>query len=217
VRTATAGSDVTERARSILDRTVAVHAGLRDGDLLPLAAACRAIVTALRSGGRVLVFGNGGSAAEAQHFAAELSGRFERERCGLAAIALTTDTSALTAIANDYGFERVFARQVEALGRPGDAAVAISTSGASPNVVAGQRAARAGGLVTIALTGRDGGALGREAHIHVNVPASETARVQEAQLTLLHVLCEVVDDELTAAPPGAPVAGEPGAPGSANG
>src|SRR6266487_1417269 len=116
-------------------------------------AAVEELVASLRSGGKVLLFGNGGSAADAQHLAAELVGRFELERAPLAAVALTTDTSALTAIANDYGFERVFERQIEALGRPGDVALAISTSGASPNVLSGVRAARRLGLVTIGLTG----------------------------------------------------------------
>ena len=116
------------------------------------------------------MFGNGGSAADAQHVAAELVGRFQRERAAMAAIALTTDTSVLTSVANDYAFERVFARQVEALGRPGDVALGITTSGASPNVVAALETAAALGLRTIALTGRDGGAVGRAAAIHVNVP-----------------------------------------------
>ena len=202
--TATAGPDLADHARQLLDRTVEVHVALRDGDLAPLSAACRVIADSLHRDGRVLVFGNGGSAAEAQHVAAEFVGRFQRERRALAAIALTTDTSALTAIANDHGFERVFARQVEALGRAGDVSLAISTSGASPNVVEGQRAARALGLATIALTGRDGGVLGREADIHVNVPAGETARVQEAQLTLLHILCDVVEREFAMPAPDAP-------------
>jgi phosphoheptose isomerase len=155
--------------------------------------AARVAGDALERGGTVLVFGNGGSAAEAQHFAAELVGRFERERRGLAAVALTTDTSALTAIGNDYGFARVFARQIEALGRPGDVALGISTSGASPNVVEGLRAARARGLATIGLTGRDGGEVGRVVDVHVNVPLASTARVQEVQLVLLHALADLVE------------------------
>jgi D-sedoheptulose 7-phosphate isomerase len=155
--------------------------------------AARVVGDAIERGGTVLVFGNGGSAAEAQHFAAELVGRFERERRGLPAVALTTDTSALTAIGNDYGFARVFARQIEAVGRPGDVALGISTSGASPNVVEGLRAARARGLATIGLTGRDGGEVGRVADVHVNVPLRSTARVQEVQLVLLHALADLVE------------------------
>jgi D-sedoheptulose 7-phosphate isomerase len=153
-------------------------------------------VQAVRAGGKVLVFGNGGSAADAQHMAAELVGRLERNRAAIAAVALSTDTSILTAVANDFGFERVFARQIEALGRRGDVAVAISTSGASKNVLAGVAAARAAGLVIVALSGRDGGPLGHEADIHVMVPEHDTARVQEVHRTLLHVLCELVESEL---------------------
>jgi D-sedoheptulose 7-phosphate isomerase len=145
----------------------------------------------------VLIFGNGGSAADAQHVAAELVGRLERERAAIAAIALSTDTSILTAVANDYSFDRVFARQIEALGRRGDVALAISTSGASANVLAGVEAARTAGLVVVALTGRDGGALGNAADIHVNVPEQNTARAQEVHRTLLHILCELVERELT--------------------
>jgi D-sedoheptulose 7-phosphate isomerase len=164
--------------------------------------AARVAGDALERGGTVLVFGNGGSAAEAQHFAAELVGRFERERRGLAAVALTTDTSALTAIGNDYGFARVFARQIEALGRPGDVALGISTSGASPNVVEGLRAARARGLATIGLTGRDGGEVGRVVDVHVNVPLASTARVQEVQLVLLHALADLVERRAAGLPDG---------------
>jgi len=181
------------RVRQILADAAALHERLQTTGIEPVVRAAEAIVNALGLDGRVLVFGNGGSAAEAQHFAAELSGRFERDRRALAAVALTTDTSVLTAIGNDFGFDRVFARQVEALGRAGDVALAISTSGASPNVLEGVRAARAAGLVTVALTGRDGGPLGREVDVHVNVPHSSTARVQEAQLTLLHAICDLVE------------------------
>ena len=164
----------------------------------PAAAAAEAMVTALRVGGRILACGNGGSAADAQHFAAELVGRFERERAALAAIALTTDTSILTALANDYDFARVFGRQVEALGRPGDVLLGISTSGGSANVIAAFAAAKAGGLTTVALTGRDGGAVGAAADIHINVPSPSTARAQEVHRTLLHAICEIVERELYA-------------------
>jgi D-sedoheptulose 7-phosphate isomerase len=157
------------------------------------ARAAEAIRTAVARGGTVLVFGNGGSAAESQHFAAELVGRFERERPGIRALALTTDTSILTALANDYAFDRVFARQVEALGRPGDVAVGISTTGNSPNVVEGLKSAAARGLTTIGLTGRDGGAMGRLVDHHINVPHQVTARVQEVQLILLHAICDLVE------------------------
>jgi len=184
-----------------LDEAAQVHARLRESVVASVTAAARAMSGSLARGGRVLIFGNGGSAAEAQHFAAELMGRFQQERRALAAIALTTDTSALTAIGNDYGFDRVFARQVEALGRRGDVAVAISTSGASPNAVEGLRTAGGLGMTRIALTGRDGGALGRQADIHVNVPETGTARIQEAQLTLIHILCDLVERDVVAAEP----------------
>ena len=164
-----------------------------EADHGPVLEAAAAIVRAMRSGGTVFAFGNGGSAADAQHVASELVGRFERERRGLAAIALTTDASVLTSVSNDYGFERVFARQIEALGRVGDVAMGITTSGASPNVVAAFEAARGRRLQTIALTGRDGGAAGRAADIHINVPADSTARVQEVHRTLLHVICDLVE------------------------
>ena len=179
--------------RSTLVETIALHEKVKNGDARPLVAAAAAIVDSLKQGGKLLVFGNGGSASDAQHTAAELVGRFQRERAGLAAIALTTDTSVLTSVANDYSFDRVFARQVDALGTRGDVALGISTSGASPNVLAAIEAAKARGLVTIALTGRDGGAVGRAAAIHVNVPGDSTARVQEVHRTLLHILCDFVE------------------------
>jgi len=164
----------------------------------PAAAAAEAMIASLRRGGRILACGNGGSAADAEHFAAELVGRFEQERRALAAIALTADASVVTAIGNDYGFARVFARQVEALGNPGDVLLGITTSGGSPNVLEAIAAARAGGLTTVALTGRDGGAAGAAADIHVNVPGTRTARVQEVHRTLLHAMCEIVERELHA-------------------
>jgi len=179
--------------RSTLADTIALHERVKANDPKPVLDAAAAIVEALTRGGTLLVFGNGGSASDAQHVAAELVGRFERERRALAAIALTTDTSVLTSIGNDYAFDRVFARQVEAIGKRGDVAFGISTSGVSPNVVSGLEAARARGLQTIALTGRDGGAVGRAAAIHINVPSDATARVQEVHRTLLHVICDIVE------------------------
>lgn len=151
---------------------------------------------ALKSGRKLLVCGNGGSAAESQHFAAELTGRFRRERRPLAAVALTVDTSALTAIANDYGFDQVFARQVEAIGVAGDVLLAISTSGRSPNVVLAARAARRAGLVVVALTGAVSGPLGGESDVVLAVPEENTAHVQEVQLSILHLLCEEIERAL---------------------
>ncbi|MGH9350331.1 MAG: D-sedoheptulose-7-phosphate isomerase [Vicinamibacterales bacterium] len=188
--------DQAARYEHLIAAAIAAHERMRRRDPAPLVAAAAAIVKAVTSGGKVLVFGNGGSAADAQHAAAELVGRFERDRPAIAAIALSTDTSILTAVGNDFGFERVFARQIEALGRPGDAVLAISTSGDSPNVLAGVDAARRTGLTVIALTGRDGGTLGRAADIHVNVPEHNTARAQEVHRTLLHILCELVEQEV---------------------
>ncbi|MDQ3486799.1 MAG: SIS domain-containing protein [Acidobacteriota bacterium] len=182
-----------ERVRALFTATIAVHQRVLEGSLEPVVAAAAAIRDALSAGGKLLIFGNGGSAADAQHMAAELMGRFERERAALAAVALTTDTSILSAIGNDYGFDGVFARQVEGLGRRGDVALGISTSGGSVNVVAALDAARSRGLKTIALTGRDGGAVGRAADIHVNVPDESTARVQEVHTTLIHALCDLIE------------------------
>ncbi len=161
-----------------------------------IARAAELLAGRLRQGNKILSCGNGGSAADAQHFAAELVNRFEIERPGLAAIALTTDSSALTSIANDHAFEQVFARQVQALGRDGDVLLAISTSGNSPNVVAAMDAARQLGMSTIALTGRDGGRvaaqLGGE-DIEIRVEATATARIQETHILVIHCLCDVVD------------------------
>jgi phosphoheptose isomerase len=185
-----------DRVAAILDAAIRAHEDMRGRDLGPVARAAEALEAALSKGGKALAFGNGGSAADAQHFAAELVGRFARDRRGVGAIALTVDSSAVTAIANDYGFERVFARQIEALGQPGDVAVAITTSGRSPNVIAGLETARAIGMTTIALTGGDGGSAGRLADVHVNAPGGSAARVQEVQRTLLHAICELVEQEL---------------------
>jgi D-sedoheptulose 7-phosphate isomerase len=171
---------------------IALHDRVRQ-NLGPTLVAAQAVAEALGAGRALLIFGNGGSASDAQHTAAELVGRFKRERAALPAIALTTDTSILTSIANDYSFKQVFARQIEAVGRPGDVAFGISTSGESPNILAGLQTARQRKLKTIALTGRDGGRVGAAADIHVNVPDENTARVQEVHRTLLHVICELVE------------------------
>ena len=179
----------------MLGDAIALHERVRQGDMQPVVAAAAAIVSSVRAGGKLLIFGNGGSAADAQHVAAELVGRFQHQRSALAALALTTDTSVITSISNDDAFARVFVRQIEALGRPGDVAFGISTSGASGNITAALTAAAGLGLRTIALTGRDGGEVGRAAEIHVNVPSASTARVQEVHRTLLHGICELVEEE----------------------
>ncbi len=185
------------RAEDVFAAAIKVHERVRN-NLGPAVVAAQAISDALKAGHKLLVFGNGGSAADAQHVAAELVGRFQRERAAMAAIALTVDTSILTAVGNDYSFKQVYARQVEALGNHGDVAMAISTSGESPNVIAALQVAKAKGLKTIALTGRDGGGVGRAAEIHVNVPDQNTARVQEVHRTLLHVMCEVIEEDANA-------------------
>jgi D-sedoheptulose 7-phosphate isomerase len=159
-----------------------------------LVAVGERMAASLLAGGRVLAFGNGGSAADAQHFAAELVGRFRSDRRALAAIALTTDSSVLTAVGNDMGYAAVFRRQVEALGRGGDVALGISTSGRSPNVVEGLRAARERGLVTVALTGGGGGEVARLADHLIDVPHADTQRIQEVHAMVLHVLCQAVEE-----------------------
>ena len=165
----------------------------------PIAEAVAALMGCITAGGKVLACGNGGSASDAQHFAAEFVGRFERERPGLAAISLTTDTSILTAVANDYDFAQVFAKQVQALGSPGDVLLALSTSGNSANVLAAVDAARAKDMTVIALSGRGGGKLRdklADTDVHICVPHERTARIQEVHILVLHCICDGVDAQL---------------------
>lgn len=154
------------------------------------------LLGAFKSGGKVLLCGNGGSAADAQHLAAELVGKLKLERPALPVIALTTDTSILTAVGNDHGFEQVFARQVEALVSPGDVVIAISTSGNAPNVLEALRVAKAKGAIVIGLTGRDGGKLANLVDLPLVVPADSTPRIQESHITIGHILCHLVEHEL---------------------
>ena len=166
----------------------------------PTAQAAELLFNALANDGKFLICGNGGSAADAQHFAAEMTGRFEKERMELAAIALTTDTSALTAIGNDYGFDHIFSKQVRALGRAGDVLVGISTSGNSGNVIEAIKAAHQNGMKVIALTGRDGGKIAQmlqEGDVLLNVPYPRTARIQEVHILLIHAMCDCIDTMLT--------------------
>lgn len=155
-----------------------------------------AIAKALRKGNKVVLFGNGGSAADAQHIACELAGKFKKKRRGLPAIALTTNTSALTAIANDYSYDEVFSRQVEGIVGKGDIAVGISTSGNSVNVINGIKAAREKGALTVGLTGATGGKLGKIVDICIKVPSNDTPRIQEAHITVGHIICQLVEEGL---------------------
>lgn len=157
----------------------------------------RSVAERLRAGGRVLVFGNGGSAADAQHLAGELVVAFLKRRRALAALALTTDPSVMTAAANDLGFDSVFCRQVEAHGRPGDVAIGITTSGHSVNVLRALRGAREGGLLTVGLTGRGGGEVREIVDYLIDVPHRDTPRIQEVHGMVVHLLCEIIEDEAT--------------------
>ena len=164
-----------------------------------IASATESMTVALNSGGKILSCGNGGSAGDAQHFSAELLNRFERERPGLPAMALTTDSSTLTAIANDYSYEQIFSKQVLALGNTNDCLLAISTSGNSPNVLAAVQAAHEKSMSVVALTGRDGGEIARALHdgdIEIRVPSERTARVQEVHLVVIHCLCDGIDQAI---------------------
>ena len=185
-----------DAVRAIFEQTIATHRQFASTRLETVVAVAEAMSQAVDAGRTIIAFGNGGSAGDAQHLAGELVGRFEAERRPLAAVALSPDSSVVTAIANDYGYEQVFARQVEALGRAGDVAVGISTSGRSRNVELALLAAKARGMVTIALTGRDGGPVGAVADIHVNVAESSTARIQEVHRTILHAICLLVERRL---------------------
>jgi D-sedoheptulose 7-phosphate isomerase len=183
-------------AAAIFGKAIAEHQDVIrqvEGQQPVLEAIARAMTSALLGGNKILWCGNGGSAADSQHLAAEIVGRYRRERRGLPSIALTTDTSILTAVANDYGYEAVFSRQVEALGVPGDMLIGISTSGNSPNVVAALELARAQGLVTVAFTGEGGGKMATLADHLFAVPSRNTARVQEAHSLAGHMLCDWVE------------------------
>ena len=188
--------DMTSRRTSHFDDALDAFRA-RSRELAPvLAAAVDLLFGALANNARILACGNGGSAADAQHFVAELVGRFERDRLPLAGIALNTDTSILTAVGNDYGFDTIFERQVNALGQPGDVLVAISTSGSSPNVIRAIEAAHDRDMAVIALTGKGGGQIAgllQETDIHLCVPSDRTMRIQEVHILLLHALCDGID------------------------
>lgn len=190
---------LTERVRAHFEESIAAKRQALEVLAEPAAEAAMLLLDCLMNDGKILICGNGGSAADAQHFAAEMTGRFEKERMELAALALTTDSSALTAIGNDYGFDHVFSKQVRALGRSGDVLVGISTSGNSANVLEAVKAAHEREMKVLALTGRDGGKIAgmlKEGDILLNVPHPRTARIQENHLLLIHALCDSIDTML---------------------
>ena len=162
----------------------------------PIALLAQRLIETLKIGNKIMIMGNGGSAADAQHFAGEIVSRFRMERPGLPAIALSTDTSIITAIGNDYGFERIFSRQVEALAAPGDAVIGISTSGNSPNVLKALEVARAAGCSTIGLLGKDGGSIKALCDIPLIIPSNDTPRVQEGHITVIHIVCDLIEQGL---------------------
>lgn len=183
-----------DRIKEILLESIQVKEELLRNNIGQIKEIADLIIEALKKNGKVLVFGNGGSASDSQHIAAEFIGRFKKDRNALAAIALTTNTSILTALANDYGYETVFAKQIEALGQKDDVAIGISTSGKAKNVSAGLKQAKKMGIKTVALSGGDGGDIARLADTSLVVPSSITARVQEAHITIGHIICELVEE-----------------------
>ncbi|MCA9405755.1 MAG: D-sedoheptulose 7-phosphate isomerase [Candidatus Omnitrophica bacterium] len=185
--------DTIER---IFKESIAVKEKALAKNVEKISEAASTILTAINNGGTVFFFGNGGSAADSQHIAAEFIGRFQKERRALPAIALTTDTSILTALGNDYSLDIIFARQLEGLAKKGDVAVGISTSGNSGNVVEGIKKAKELGLKTISLTGHEGGALASMTDVSIIVPSQSTARIQESHLCVAHCICELVEENI---------------------
>ena len=185
-----------EKIRAIIEENARVKELLLKDEVETIERIAKAVTASLRKDGKLLIFGNGGSAADSQHIAAEFVGRFRRERRPLAAIALNTNTSTMTALANDYGYEFTFSRQVEALGREGDIVMGLSTSGNSKNIIAAVKKAKTLGLTTVSLTGGDGGALRRETDISIVVPSKDTARIQESHIMIGHIICDLVEEEI---------------------
>lgn len=186
---------MTKTIQDIFQESIDVKQEVLKENLDSIRESVHILVSALKAGKKVLIFGNGGSAADSQHIAAEFIGRFRKERTALPAIALSTDTSILTALANDYDFEIVFSRQIEALGQEGDVALGISTSGNSRNVVRGIQAAQEKGMKTIAWTGEGGGKLAEISDVCIAVPSTVTARIQESHITIAHAVCELVEEQ----------------------
>jgi D-sedoheptulose 7-phosphate isomerase len=185
-----------DRIRDILLESIQVKEELLRSSVGQIKQISDLVIDCLKKGGKVILFGNGGSAADAQHIAAEFIGRFKKDRSALAAVALTTNTSVMTSLANDYGYEVIFAKQMEALGQKNDIAIGISTSGKAKNVLAAIKQAKKMGVETIALTGGDGGELAKTADISLLVPSLVTARIQEAHITIGHIICELVEQVL---------------------
>lgn len=183
-----------DRIKDILLESIQVKEELLRKKIKVIMEISKLITEALKKHGKLIVFGNGGSASDSQHIAAELVGRFKKDRAGLAAIALTTNTSVLTSLANDYGYDTIFARQIEALGHKNDIAMGISTSGKARNVNCAIKQAKKMGIKTVALTGGDGGELAKLADITLTVPSCVTARIQEAHITIGHILCELTEE-----------------------
>lgn len=184
------------KIKEILEESISVKKDLIVSQVDPIEKAAQAIIKALKAGGKVIIFGNGGSAADSQHIAAELVGRFLKERKGLPAVALTTNTSILTAIANDYSYDDVFSRQIDAIASKNDVVIGISTSGKAANVIKAVELANKKGLDTIALTGCDGGGLAKIASISIIVPSRSTPRIQESHVAVGHILCQMAEEAL---------------------
>jgi len=186
-----------ERIREIILESIQVKEALLKSNITQIMQISKMVIESLKKGGKLIIFGNGGSASDAQHIAAELVGRFKKDRPALAALALTTNTSIITALANDFGYEVIFARQLEALAGKFDVVLGISTSGKAKNVALGFKQAKKMGLKTIALTGGDGGELVKLADVSLVIPSIVTARIQEAHITIGHIVCELIEENLS--------------------
>ena len=200
---------MTDRIAGILNETAALHQQLPAAQVAKIAAAAAAMTKALAAGRKIIWFGNGGSATQSQHMAAEVVGRFQQTRRSLASISLAENMASVTAIGNDYAYEQIFSRQLEGLAQPGDVAVGLSTSGNSANVLRALRQAKTLGVATVGLTGGGGGAMAGCCDICITVPSTVTARIQEVHLTIGHILCGLVEDALTPPPVSRPKAAEP--------
>jgi D-sedoheptulose 7-phosphate isomerase len=190
------GGKMLERIKDILLESIQVKEEILRNQVEQIAQIAQLMIDCLKKDGKVIVFGNGGSASDSQHIAAELVGRFKKDRSALAGIALTTNTSILTSLANDYGYDVVFSRQVEALGKKNDVVLGISTSGKAKNVALGIKQAKKMGIKTVALSGGDGGDIVKLADVSLVVPSKITARIQEAHITIAHIICEMIEQEL---------------------